>query len=168
MPLLLNVHFDSSTALAHVVIGRQDHWRSLGRGEGRELTVSSVLLRGVVVHKGLRYDPTNLSTFEQLNSLRNIAEFSLASLSSHPSPPLARSSSSPSSHSHLVYSLWSNGNYGGTLNPQSLLLIEVAMTNHKQLDQDASKGKLLVSLLHRESLGKGEVRVLNRLGVLCL
>ena len=88
--------------------------------------------------------------------------------SSHPSPPPARSSLSPSSHSHLVYSPWSNGNYGGTLSPSSLLLIEVAMRNHKPQDQDASKGRLSVSLLHRGSLGKAEVRVLNRLGVLCL
>ncbi|KAI0094787.1 putative adipose-regulatory protein-domain-containing protein [Irpex rosettiformis] len=54
VPLFSNILFESTAAIAFVEVGRSDHWRSLGRGEGRELTVSSAILRGVVVHKGLR------------------------------------------------------------------------------------------------------------------
>lgn len=54
IPLLSDFRSTSSNVLARVEIGRQDQWRSLGHGEGRELSVSSALLRGVVVHKGLR------------------------------------------------------------------------------------------------------------------
>ncbi|KAI0697121.1 putative adipose-regulatory protein-domain-containing protein [Cytidiella melzeri] len=54
IPLTSNIVFGTSNAFASVEIGRKDLWRSLGRGEGRELTVSSAFLRGVVVHTGLR------------------------------------------------------------------------------------------------------------------
>ncbi|TFK56956.1 hypothetical protein OE88DRAFT_1803584 [Heliocybe sulcata] len=40
--------------LAKVELGRKDAWKSIGKGEGRELTVMSASLRGVVVHKGVR------------------------------------------------------------------------------------------------------------------
>lgn len=55
IPLLSNVEAGTTSAVAHVELGRQDHWRTLGAGEGRELSVSSALLRGMVVHKGIRY-----------------------------------------------------------------------------------------------------------------
>ncbi|KIP11421.1 hypothetical protein PHLGIDRAFT_474304 [Phlebiopsis gigantea 11061_1 CR5-6] len=54
IPLLSNIETGTSSAIAHVELGRQDHWRTLGTGEGRELSVSSALLRGMVVHKGIR------------------------------------------------------------------------------------------------------------------
>lgn len=41
--------------VAYVEIGRNDQWRNLGSGQGRELSVVSASLRGVVVHSGLRY-----------------------------------------------------------------------------------------------------------------
>ncbi|CAL1695534.1 unnamed protein product [Somion occarium] len=54
IPLLSNFQSSSSNVIARVELGRQDYWKSIGKGEGRELTVSSALLRGVVVNKGLR------------------------------------------------------------------------------------------------------------------
>lgn len=55
IPLLHNVELGVSSAIAYVELGRKDQWRAIGSGEGRELSVASALLRGVVVHKGLRY-----------------------------------------------------------------------------------------------------------------
>ncbi|KAI0348518.1 hypothetical protein BDW22DRAFT_1424674 [Trametopsis cervina] len=54
IPLLSNFALGTNKATAFVEIGRRDGWKTLGRGEGRELAVYSALLRGVVVHKGLR------------------------------------------------------------------------------------------------------------------
>lgn len=54
IPMLTNVEVGSSSASAHVEIGRRDHWKTIKTGEGRELSVSYAMLRGVVVHKGLR------------------------------------------------------------------------------------------------------------------
>ncbi|KAI0051650.1 hypothetical protein FA95DRAFT_1533918 [Auriscalpium vulgare] len=39
---------------ARVELGRRDGWRSLGSGEGRELSVLAASLHGVVLHRGLR------------------------------------------------------------------------------------------------------------------
>lgn len=55
IPLLSNTEFSATNVVAHVEVGRKDHWRTLGNGEGRELSVSSALLRGVVVHKGIKF-----------------------------------------------------------------------------------------------------------------
>jgi len=54
IPLLTSYTLETSRALARVELGRRDQWRSLGNGEGRELSVLSAVLRGVVVHKGIR------------------------------------------------------------------------------------------------------------------
>ncbi|ETW86950.1 hypothetical protein HETIRDRAFT_240515, partial [Heterobasidion irregulare TC 32-1] len=43
-----------SHVVARVEIGRQDSWRSLGSGEGRELSVLSASVSGTVRHKGIR------------------------------------------------------------------------------------------------------------------
>jgi hypothetical protein len=40
--------------IANIEVGRRDHWRSLGAGEGRELSVLSANLRGTLRHKGVR------------------------------------------------------------------------------------------------------------------
>lgn len=55
IPLLSNIVFGTNNAVARVELGRKDQWKTLGRGEAREVSVSSAILRGVVVHKGLRY-----------------------------------------------------------------------------------------------------------------
>ncbi|EPQ60528.1 hypothetical protein GLOTRDRAFT_68241 [Gloeophyllum trabeum ATCC 11539] len=39
---------------ARVELGRNDAWKSIGSGQGRELTVVSASLTGVLVHKGVR------------------------------------------------------------------------------------------------------------------
>ncbi|KAI0932035.1 hypothetical protein AcW1_000724 [Taiwanofungus camphoratus] len=54
IPLLSSFVVDTTRAVARVELGRRDQWKSIGSGEGRELSVLSALLRGVVVHKGVR------------------------------------------------------------------------------------------------------------------
>ena len=55
VPMLYNIELGASSIMAYVEIGRRDQWRSIGSGIGRELSVSSAWLQGVVVHSGLRY-----------------------------------------------------------------------------------------------------------------
>ncbi|EPT03900.1 hypothetical protein FOMPIDRAFT_127752 [Fomitopsis schrenkii] len=52
--LVSSFSLDGKSAIARVELGRRDQWKSIGSGEGRELTVFSAVLRGVVVHKGAR------------------------------------------------------------------------------------------------------------------
>lgn len=54
LPMLSNVELGKSGSSAQIEIGRRDQWRTVKTGEGRELSVSSAMLRGVVVHQGLR------------------------------------------------------------------------------------------------------------------
>ncbi|KAF9056518.1 putative adipose-regulatory protein-domain-containing protein [Panaeolus papilionaceus] len=44
----------TSQLVGRVEIGRRDHWRTLGTGEGRELSVISASLRGLAVPHGIR------------------------------------------------------------------------------------------------------------------
>ncbi|KIK70837.1 hypothetical protein GYMLUDRAFT_296633 [Collybiopsis luxurians FD-317 M1] len=46
-----------------IVIGRQDIWKSIGSGEGRELSVFSASLKGILAHKGIRGLVTRFPTF---------------------------------------------------------------------------------------------------------
>lgn len=41
--------------LADVQVGRADNWRTVGDGAGRELSVVSASVRGLVVPHGVRY-----------------------------------------------------------------------------------------------------------------
>lgn len=43
--------------MARVEVGRRDLWKTLGRGEGRELSVYSASLVGSVRHSGIKYVP---------------------------------------------------------------------------------------------------------------
>ncbi|KAG7450669.1 uncharacterized protein BT62DRAFT_927940 [Guyanagaster necrorhizus] len=52
--LLHSYTFGTNYANAHVQLGRQDGWKTLGSGQGRELAVSDASLRGVLVHRGMR------------------------------------------------------------------------------------------------------------------
>ncbi|KAK0464971.1 putative adipose-regulatory protein-domain-containing protein [Desarmillaria tabescens] len=54
IPLLHSYTFGTSNANAHIQLGRQDGWKTLGSGEGRELSVSDAYLRGILVHRGIR------------------------------------------------------------------------------------------------------------------
>lgn len=49
--------------LASVEIGRKDMWRSLGRGEGREVTIFDAYLVGDVRLSGIRYARAALTVF---------------------------------------------------------------------------------------------------------
>lgn len=44
-----------SNLAANVQIGRHDGWTSLGQGQGREVSIISAHLRGLVVPHGIRY-----------------------------------------------------------------------------------------------------------------
>jgi hypothetical protein len=44
----------ASRVVAKVELGRRDEWKSLGEGHGRELSVLSATLRGVIKLQGLR------------------------------------------------------------------------------------------------------------------
>ncbi|GJE87632.1 Seipin domain-containing protein [Phanerochaete sordida] len=72
IPMLTNVEMAKSGASAHVEIGRRDQWKTIRTGEGRELSVSSAMLRGVVVHHGLR---GILTRFPLLTSMLAAASF---------------------------------------------------------------------------------------------
>lgn len=52
----------TSNVVAYIELGRRDQWKSVGNGEGRELSVIHALLRGVVVHRGIRFVFVNVSS----------------------------------------------------------------------------------------------------------
>ncbi|KAK0208157.1 hypothetical protein DFS33DRAFT_1301671 [Desarmillaria ectypa] len=54
IPLLHSYTFGTPYVNAYVQLGRQDGWKTLGNGEGRELAISDAYLRGILVHRGIR------------------------------------------------------------------------------------------------------------------
>jgi hypothetical protein len=54
IPLLASYAFGTSKVNARIDIGRRDEWKSLGSGEGRELSVWTAFLRGAVRRHGVR------------------------------------------------------------------------------------------------------------------
>ncbi|KAJ7596883.1 hypothetical protein C8J56DRAFT_1158896 [Mycena floridula] len=54
VPLWASYVPGTSYVYATVELGRKDGWRSLGNGQGRELSVLSAAIHGTVVHKGIR------------------------------------------------------------------------------------------------------------------
>ncbi|KDQ63418.1 hypothetical protein JAAARDRAFT_65471 [Jaapia argillacea MUCL 33604] len=76
VPLLSDYAPGVRRALARVELGRRDNWRTLGVGQGRELSVFSASLRGVVVHKGIRGIVTR---FPLLSALISSAIFLISS-----------------------------------------------------------------------------------------
>ncbi|KAJ6621590.1 hypothetical protein B0H10DRAFT_2016555 [Mycena sp. CBHHK59/15] len=68
VPLLSSYASSSSYVIAIVEIGRRDSWKSLGKAEGRELSVASASIRGVVVHHGIRGLATRLPLLSSLIS----------------------------------------------------------------------------------------------------
>ncbi|GLB36011.1 putative adipose-regulatory protein (Seipin) [Lyophyllum shimeji] len=54
VPMLASFVPGTSMLLAFVEVGRRDGWRSLGKGEGREISVIAASVRGSVVHHGIR------------------------------------------------------------------------------------------------------------------
>lgn len=54
IPLLQSYIATTSKVVAKVNLGRQDGWKSLGSGEGRELSVVSATLTGTLRHEGVR------------------------------------------------------------------------------------------------------------------
>ncbi|KAL6302157.1 hypothetical protein BKA93DRAFT_737358 [Sparassis latifolia] len=54
IPLLTSFVPSTTRVIARIELGRRDQWKSIGSGQGRELSVLSAFLRGVVVHKGIR------------------------------------------------------------------------------------------------------------------
>ncbi|OBZ78552.1 hypothetical protein A0H81_00977 [Grifola frondosa] len=66
IPLLYSFEADTTRATARIELGRIDQWRSLGNGAGRELSVSSASLRGLVVHEGFRGIITRFPTISAI------------------------------------------------------------------------------------------------------
>ncbi|KAI0660485.1 hypothetical protein C8Q70DRAFT_54452 [Cubamyces menziesii] len=54
IPMLKDFVLGTSRALARVELGRRDQWKTIGEGHGRELSVLSGYIRGVVLHHGVR------------------------------------------------------------------------------------------------------------------
>jgi hypothetical protein len=54
VPLLSSFAPGTPHVLAKLEIGRQDGWKSLGAGHGRELSVLTASLRGNIKREGLR------------------------------------------------------------------------------------------------------------------
>ncbi|EIN14085.1 hypothetical protein PUNSTDRAFT_59363 [Punctularia strigosozonata HHB-11173 SS5] len=54
IPLLDAYSASSRGIVARIEVGRKDEWRSVGAGQGREVSVISLSLRGALRHKGLR------------------------------------------------------------------------------------------------------------------
>ncbi|EGO05179.1 hypothetical protein SERLA73DRAFT_174147 [Serpula lacrymans var. lacrymans S7.3] len=54
IPLLLSYVTGVSRVIAKIELGRRDGWKSIGTGEGRELSVVSASLRGIVRRHGIR------------------------------------------------------------------------------------------------------------------
>ena len=63
IPMLSSYAPTTSNLHATVSLGRQDNWKTIGAGEGRELAVYEASLRGVVVHKGIQYVFNRSATF---------------------------------------------------------------------------------------------------------
>lgn len=54
IPLLASYTPGTSFVNAFVEVGRKDGWKAVGSGEGRELSVYSASLQGIVSHQGFR------------------------------------------------------------------------------------------------------------------
>ncbi|CAK5264588.1 unnamed protein product [Mycena citricolor] len=54
VPVLSSYAAGTSKLAVHIEVGRRDNWKTLGTGQGRELSVTSASLHGTVVHHGIR------------------------------------------------------------------------------------------------------------------
>ncbi|KAJ3829805.1 hypothetical protein F5878DRAFT_569514 [Lentinula raphanica] len=54
VPMLNSFIPGTTRVVVDVKIGRQDVWKGIGNGEGRELSVYSASLKGILAHKGIR------------------------------------------------------------------------------------------------------------------
>jgi len=68
VPLLTSFAPGAKHVIATVEVGRRDNWKSLGNEQGREVSVVSASLRGVVVHHGIRGLVTRLPLLSALVS----------------------------------------------------------------------------------------------------
>lgn len=55
IPLLFQFTFGTSVVNARLELGRSDGWKSIGNGQGRELSVLEATLKGTVRPRGIRY-----------------------------------------------------------------------------------------------------------------
>lgn len=54
IPMLSSFYAQAENLRAYVEIGRRDGWKSLGHGEGRELSVIAAAIRGEVRPTGIK------------------------------------------------------------------------------------------------------------------
>ncbi|KAJ4485970.1 putative adipose-regulatory protein-domain-containing protein [Lentinula aciculospora] len=66
IPMLDSFVPRTKEAVVDVKIGRQDAWKDIGNGEGRELSVYSASLKGILAHKGVRGLVTRFPTIFSL------------------------------------------------------------------------------------------------------
>ena len=71
LPLLSSYVPGSSKMNARIDLGRRDGWKSLGSGEGRELSVWNAALRGAVRRHGIRCAPLSLNPMAIPHSFSN-------------------------------------------------------------------------------------------------
>ncbi|KAK2461650.1 hypothetical protein APHAL10511_006113 [Amanita phalloides] len=74
VPLLKAYLPSASKLVANVKLGRKDGWTSLGRGEGREVSILEAHIRGATVHHGIR---GLTSRFPLISALLSAASFFL-------------------------------------------------------------------------------------------
>lgn len=55
VPLFASFAPGTSRVFAKLELGRRDGWKTLGEGHGRELSVLSASLRGVIKREGVRW-----------------------------------------------------------------------------------------------------------------
>ncbi|KAK7064343.1 hypothetical protein R3P38DRAFT_2823900 [Favolaschia claudopus] len=68
VPLLTEFTPGARLVIANVEVGRRDNWKAVGSGEGREVSVISASLNGIVVHHGIRGLITRLPLLSALIS----------------------------------------------------------------------------------------------------
>ena len=59
IPLLSRYVSGVSRVIARIELGRQDNWKSIGSGEGKELSVLTAFIKGNVRPQGVRSVPSS-------------------------------------------------------------------------------------------------------------
>lgn len=54
IPMMSSFYAEAENLRARVEVGRRDGWKSLGHGEGRELSVITAVIRGEVRPHGIK------------------------------------------------------------------------------------------------------------------
>ena len=69
IPLLSRYVSGASDVVARIELGRQDGWKSIGSGEGKELSVLTAFINGRIRPQGVRLVPASYSSRLNINLL---------------------------------------------------------------------------------------------------